>query len=75
MRAAQEKFLPKPLIKDEFIAALSKIKELVIGYNSEDKKCRIITTFSNKGGIGKTAIATNLALELANINERKSGTD
>lgn len=71
MRAGAREFLPKPLIKDDFITALSKIKELVIGYNSEDKKCRIITTFSNKGGIGKTAIATNLALELANITKEK----
>ena len=63
--------MPKPLIKDDFVTALSKIKEQVSGFHSEDKKCRIITTFSNKGGIGKTAIATNLALELANMTKER----
>lgn len=71
MRAGAREFLPKPLIKEDFVTALSKIKEQVSGFHSEDKKCRIITTFSNKGGIGKTAIATNLALELANMTKEK----
>lgn len=71
MRAGAREFLPKPLIKDDFVTALSKIKEQVSGFHSEDKKCRIITTFSNKGGIGKTAIATNLALELANMTKER----
>lgn len=71
MRAGAREFLPKPLIKDDFVTALGKIKEQVSGFYSEDKKCRIITTFSNKGGIGKTAIATNLALEIANMTKEK----
>lgn len=71
MRAGAREFLPKPLIKDDFVTAMSKIKEQVSGFHSEDKKCRIITTFSNKGGIGKTAIATNLALELANMTKER----
>lgn len=71
MRAGAREFLPKPLIKDDFVTAMNKIKEHVSGYNSEDKKCRIITTFSNKGGIGKTAIATNLALEIANMTKER----
>ena len=32
-------------------------------------KCKIISVFSNKGGIGKTSLATNLALELAKITK------
>lgn len=71
MRAGAREFLPKPLIKDDFVTAMSKIKEQVSGFHSEDKKCRIITTFSNKGGIGKTAIATNLALEIANMTKER----
>jgi pilus assembly protein CpaE len=71
MRAGAREFLPKPLIKDDFVTALNKIKEQVSGFHSEEKKCRIITTFSNKGGIGKTAIATNLALELANMTKER----
>lgn len=71
MRAGAREFLPKPFIKDDFIAALNKIKDQVCGLSLDNKKCRVITTFSNKGGIGKTAIATNLALELANITKEK----
>lgn len=71
MRAGAREFLPKPFIKDDLITSLNKLKEQVSGIHSEDRKCRVITTFSNKGGIGKTAIATNLALELAKITKEK----
>ncbi len=71
MRAGAREFIPKPFIKDEFINSISKFKDQIVGLNSENKKCRVITTFSNKGGIGKTAIATNLALELANMTKEK----
>ena len=71
MRAGAREFLPKPIIKEELTAALNKIKEQITGLNNEENKCRVITTFSNKGGIGKTALATNLALELANITKEK----
>lgn len=71
MRAGAREFLPKPFIKEDFLGALNKLKDQVGGINSENKKCRVITTFSNKGGIGKTAIATNLALELANMTKEK----
>lgn len=71
MRAGAREFLPKPVIKEELINSLNKIKDQVGGNGTENKKCRVITTFSNKGGIGKTAIAANLALELANMTKEK----
>lgn len=71
MRAGAREFLPKPIIKDDLINSLAKLKDQVSGINSDNKKCRVITTFSNKGGIGKTAIAANLALELANMTKEK----
>lgn len=71
MRAGAREFLPKPLIKENLITALEKMKNQVAGINTEHKKCRVITTFSNKGGIGKTSLAINLALELANITKEK----
>jgi len=71
MRAGAREFLPKPILKDDLRLALNKLKEQVIGLHSEDRKCRVITTFSNKGGIGKTALATNLALELATMTKEK----
>jgi len=71
MRAGAREFLPKPILKEDLSISLNKIKEQMTGMNNEENKCRVITTFSNKGGIGKTAVATNLALELANITKEK----
>lgn len=71
MRVGAREFLQKPFIKNDIITSLNKLKDQVTGGSSEDKKCRVITTFSNKGGIGKTAIATNLALELAHMTKEK----
>lgn len=71
MRAGAREFVAKPMIKEDFVTSISKLKEHITGGLSEDRKCRVITTFSNKGGIGKTAIATNLALELANLTKEK----
>ena len=39
------------------------------GIKPKKSKCRIISVYSNKGGVGKTSIATNLALELAKITK------
>lgn len=71
MRAGARDFLPKPLIKTALFESLEKVRELIFGITTENKKCRVISTFSNKGGIGKTTIAMNLALELANITKEK----
>ena len=68
MRAGAKEFVPVPIIKNEFFEA---IKNLVTEMNEPVKKnkCKIISVFSNKGGIGKTSLATNLALELAKITK------
>lgn len=67
MRAGAKEFLPIPIIKNEFKDSINKIlcSDKVI----EKSKCKIISVFSNKGGIGKTSLATNLALELAKITK------
>ena len=70
MRAGAREFLPKPIIKEDFIKTLNKLNETAFG-SDKTTNCKIITTFSNKGGIGKTSIATNLALEIANITKEK----
>ena len=69
MRAGAKEFVPVPIIKNEFFEA---IKKLVTEMNEPVKKnkCKIISVFSNKGGIGKTSLATNLALELAKITKK-----
>jgi len=71
LRAGAIEFLVKPLIESEFIQATEKLKDLILGNINDTTKCKVITTFSNKGGIGKTAIATNLAVELANMTKER----
>lgn len=68
MRAGAREFVPIPVIKSEFFEALNK----TIAQFEQTKvsnKCKIISVFSNKGGIGKTSLATNLALELSKITK------
>lgn len=71
LRAGAREFLTKPLIENEFIQSVEKLKDLILGNINDTTKCKVITTFSNKGGIGKTAIATNLAVEIANMTKER----
>lgn len=68
MRAGAKEFVPIPIIKSEFFESLNK---LLAEFNETQKtnNCKIISIFSNKGGIGKTSLATNLALELSKITK------
>ncbi len=68
MRAGAKEFVPIPIIKSEFFESVNK---LLSEFNETKKtnNCKIISVFSNKGGIGKTSLATNLALELAKITK------
>ena len=69
MRAGAKDFLSLPLIKSEFFETLERIYKNLTENSNKQNKCRVMTVFSNKGGIGKTSIATNLALELAKITK------
>ena len=68
MRAGAKEFFPIPIIKSEFFESVNK---LLSEFNETKKtnNCKIISVFSNKGGIGKTSLATNLALELSKITK------
>ncbi len=65
MRAGAKEVLSSPVIKTEFVDVLQKFKEQLNDDSKKVNRCRMISVFSNKGGIGKTSIASNLALELA----------
>ncbi len=69
LRAGASALLSLPFLRSEFDAAIEKVKNELLHNKKEKSKCRIITVFSNKGGIGKTSIASNLALELAKITK------
>lgn len=71
MRIGAREFLTKPIKEEEIQEAVIKMRDLSLGNLSDSNHCKIISTFSNKGGIGKTATAVNLALELANITKEK----
>lgn len=71
MRNGAREFLTKPVKEKEIQNAVMKMRDLTLGNLFDNNKCKIISTFSNKGGIGKTAIAVNLALELANLTKEK----
>ena len=68
MRAGAKEFVPIPIIKSEFFESVNK---LLSEFNETKKtnNCKIISVFSNKGGIGKTSLATNLALEISKITK------
>jgi len=71
LRSGAREFLVKPLIEKSFVESVEKMKDLILGNINDSTRCKVITTFSNKGGIGKTAIAVNLAMEIANVTKEK----
>lgn len=68
LRAGASEFLAKPLTQTGFSALLN---DLVSVSDNEENACKIISTFSNKGGIGKTSIAVNLSVEIAQMTKEK----
>ena len=72
MRAGVREFLPKPIIKDNLLKSIDKFKSQISGtQEDEENNSKVLTVFSNKGGVGRTSIAVNLALELANITKER----
>ena len=71
LRAGVDEILSKPVLKDKFIDVIeTSVKTLNDPQNSASG-CKIISVFSNKGGIGKTAIAVNLGVEIAKLTKQK----
>ena len=69
LRMGAKEFLPKPVIKNDLIRV---VKLLASQAECEsDTQSKIISIYSNKGGIGKTVIAVNLAKELAQVTKSK----
>ena len=69
IRQGAKEILAYPIIKSEFTNCINKLTyQFSENYNKQER-CKMITVFSNKGGIGKTSIAANMALELANVTK------
>lgn len=71
LRSGVKEFLGKPLIKEELINVLNKIVSQLDQTQSVEDRSFIISTFSNKGGLGKTTVAVNLAKELADVTKER----
>ena len=69
LRAGAIEYLTKPVTETAFCT-------LIRGFVENDgdvstNSCKVISTFSNKGGIGKTSIAVNTAVEIADMTKEK----
>ena len=69
IRSGAKDILAYPIIKSEFFDIIDRIRVKFKETYQKQDKCKMITVFSNKGGIGKTSIASNMALELARITK------
>ena len=70
LRAGARDVITKPVTKTVFCEVVGNAK-VECGSSSKDKSCKVISTFSNKGGIGKTSISVNMAVDLAQLTNEK----
>lgn len=71
MKAGAREFIEKPYNENDIARVIEKSKALVSDEYRENQACKTFSVFSNKGGIGKTTIAANLAVSLADITKKK----
>ncbi|NMA65284.1 MAG: response regulator/pilus assembly protein, partial [Clostridiaceae bacterium] len=77
MFAGAREYLIKPFSADELISSITRTYEVQNKrkHNAKHKdqiiQTRVITVFSTKGGVGKTTVATNLAVALARSGKKR----
>ncbi len=72
MLAGAREFLQKPFTGDELVAAIRRVRSLELRKTATPNKeapaersGKVFTVFAGKGGVGKTVVAVNLAVSLA----------
>lgn len=77
MMAGARDYLVKPFSGDELMDTIKRVYQLDskrVGQGKENKvervKPQVVTVFGTKGGVGKTTIAVNLAILLANTKKK-----
>lgn len=78
MAAGARDYITKPFTGDELVSSIIKVYEIdlkrksKIAVKKEDHtESKVITVFSTKGGVGKTTIASNLAVGIARQTRKK----
>lgn len=67
LRTSKKDFIEKPIIKNSLLNIINEIVEKKTSVQDFTGQGKIISVFSNKGGLGKTTVAVNLAKQLAEI--------
>lgn len=64
LRTSKKDFVDKPIAKTHFISIIKEIAEKMTSEQDFSGHGKVISVFSNKGGLGKTTVAVNLAWQL-----------
>jgi pilus assembly protein CpaE len=71
MRSGAEEFFTQPFNWPEVFNSLTGIREKIgVQLATKVGRGRMITVFSNRGGVGSTTVATNLAVNVASQKQR-----